>query len=267
MNIEHGVWICHRGCGSGDFTNLVMVVLGCSIGEAYEWVHSNGRASSVEQLSRSFAQAIGQPLGQSSEPSNDHWKTHYLNLNSNIMPLWFLERGFTWPTINEWSIKYDPPMDAVVVPVYWEDELVGSVTRNTREGYPKYQNSPDLPRASILFGKINPNAKRIYLVEGLLDCVWAWQCGFNAVSLLGTTLSNQQILILRKYRFGNITLAFDNDDAGKKATEINVQRLQDGGWLLPQIQIVTWPKGIKDANECEPELLNELFTNTRGVYA
>lgn len=265
MNINQGVWVCF-GCNErGEFTRLVELVLSCSKNEAYQWVQSNGQLSSVEQLSRAFATAMDSPIGQYITDPDTKWERHYESIDNKIMPLWFLKRGFTWDTINSWGIKYDPMMDSVIVPVYWEDKLVGTVTRNTKENLPKYQNSPGLPRAEILFGKINPNAKRIYLVEGLLDCIWASQCGHTALSLLGTSISNRQILILRKYRFGQIVLALDNDEAGKKATQNLVMRLKDGGWLLPQLSIVKWPEGVKDANDCTPEQLREVFEETEII--
>lgn len=265
MNINQGVWQCFS-CGQrGEFVQLVQMVLGCSPTEAYEWFTSNGQASSVEQLSRAFAIAMGIPMRGSVAKEESNWRQYYESLANNVMPLWFLNRGFTWDTINSWGIKYDPVYDSVVVPVYWNNQLVGTVTRNTKDYLPKYQNSPNFPRAEILFGKINPNAKRIYLVEGLLDCIYASQCGYAALSLLGSSISNRQILILRKYRFGQITLALDNDEAGKKATQIVIARLMDGGWLLPQLSFVKWPEGIKDANDCTPEQLREVFEETEVI--
>lgn len=265
MNLETGLWICFSCNQQGEFTKLIELVLGCSQGEAYEWITNNGQASSVEQLSRNLDNLLGTPIGSVQEPISLHWRAHYEVLNNQIMPQWFLNRGFTWETINHWKIKYDPLMDSVIVPVFQEYQLIGTVTKNIKEGLPKYQNSPNLPRSEILFGEINPNAKRIYLVEGLLDCIYSWQCGFTALSLLGSSISNKQIEILHKHRFGNITLALDNDDVGKKATKEIIKRLQQTGYLLPQLNLVRWPIGTKDPNDCSPELLREIFEDSVTV--
>lgn len=264
MAINQGVWKCHRGCGEGDFYKLVELVLRCSQGEASTWIESNGRASSVEQLSRAFAIAMETPMGNPVQ-SNQNWKERYEVLTNQIMPLWFLERGFTWDTVNQWGIRYDPVMDSVVVPVYQDEQLVGTVTRNTKGYLPKYQNSDNFPRAEILFGKINPNVKRIYLVEGLLDSIYCWQNNLNTAALLGSSISSKQIELLRKHRFGNIVLALDNDEAGRKATKETLKKLQNAGWLLPQLGQVRWPEGIKDANDCDPELLKQVFEETVTV--
>lgn len=264
LNINQGVWTCFGCHEQGDFYKLVERVLNCSSGEAYAWVESNGRASSVEQLSRAFAIAMETPMGTPPD-KNTYWFDYYNNLDNKIMPLWFLERGFTWDTVNQWGIRYDPVMDSVVVPVYQDNQLVGTVTRNTKEYLPKYQNSDNFPRAEILFGKINPNAKRIYLVEGLLDSIYCWQNKINCAALLGSSISNKQIELLIKHRFGQIVIALDNDLAGKKATQDTLNKLQKAGYLLPQLSTVRWPEGIKDANDCDPEILKQVFEETVTV--
>src|ERR1041385_3360933 len=146
MNINHGTFKCHRGCAEGSFYKLVELVLNCSPTEAYEWTVSNGQASSVEQLSRAFAIAMETPMGTTIDPNPRHWKQQYESFTNQIMPLWFLERGFTWATVNHWGIKYDPVMDAVVVPVYQDGQMVGTVTRNSKEHLPKYKNSDNFTR-------------------------------------------------------------------------------------------------------------------------
>ena len=265
MAINQGVWKCHRGCGEGDFYKLVQLVLGISPTEAYKWVESNGRASSVEQLSKAFAIAMETPIGQL--PSIDqHWRDNYESLSNNVIPIWFLNRGFTWDTVNHWGIRYDPVYDAVVVPVYQDEQLVGTITRNTKEYLPKYQNSANFPRAEILFGEINPNEKRILLSEGLLDAIWLCQNGFNAYSLLGTSISPKQISLLGKQRFGEIILGLDNDTAGKKATGILLKKLIDSGWLHPQISILEYPSDKKDAQDCTKEEIEQAITNRKQSW-
>lgn len=265
LNIENGLWICHSGCGQGEFIRLIELVLNCSPQEAYDWARANGRATSVEQLSKNLAAAIGEPLPTQYKEVPRGWLDYYEFLSSKAMPLWFLKRGFTWNTINEWYIRYDNINDAVVIPVVWKDELVGTVTRNTRPGLPKYQNSSNLPRSEILFGEISKGKNEIIICEGILDALWAWQNGLHAVSLLGNHISQQQVNILKEYRFGNITLALDNDEAGQLGTQEALRKLSDAGWLLPQIKMIRFPDNIKDMQDCYPELLAELYASRKEV--
>lgn len=267
LNMTNGLWMCHASCGGGQFTQLVEKILGCEWQEAHDWIITNGKQTSVEQLSKRLAQELGQNQQSTNYPSKLFWFDKYQNLTDKIMPLWFLERGFNWNTVYKWGIKYDPVLDAVTIPVYWDGQIIGSITRHTKKEYPKYQNSSNLPRSEILFGLpfINDNKENIILVEGCLDTLWGWQCGFPTVGLLGTFLSDKQIGILKERRIGEVILALDNDEAGYKGTVEAINRLSKAGWLLPQISVIKFPDGLKDFQDCDPDELEELVNNRKGV--
>lgn len=266
MNIEKGVWICFTGCGQGEFFDLVERILNCSPQEAHDWVASNGKRTNVNELSSRLASALGLIPGLAQEAKKDSdWRSYYESLNSDTMPLWFLNRGFAWSTINHWNIRYDSIFDSVTIPVIWQKEMVGTVTRNFRQDRPKYENSPNLPRAEILFGEILSSAPTIIICEGVLDTLWLWQCGYNVAGLLGTFLSEGQINILKRYRLGEITLALDNDEAGFKGTLEAVKRLTKAGWLLPQIKVMQFPEGAKDPQDCSEEELDIIYEKRKGL--
>lgn len=266
LNVETGLWICFSGCGTGNFIRLVEVVLNASPQEAYDWVRSNGRGSSVEQISRQLGTMLGQsPILNPEQFLDDSWYDRYNLLSGKVMPLWFLNRGFTWKTINDWDIRYDPVFDAVLIPVFWEDELVGTIARNNSKWLPKYQNSPGLPRSEILFGEISKASNEIIICEGVLDALWLWQLGYNAVALLGTFLADKQVDILRRYRFGEIILCLDNDEAGYSGTKEAIKKLTSAGWLLPQISIIRFPEDHKDAQDCDTDTFADLYLNKKGV--
>ena len=128
LNIDTGLWLCHAGCGSGNFTTLITRVMNCSRAEATFWIDNNGQSSNVLDLSLRLARAIGQnPVVN--QPPEEGWKTYYEFLDCKAIPLWFLKRGFSWETINHWGIKFDPMHDAVVLPIIWEDIFQGIVVR------------------------------------------------------------------------------------------------------------------------------------------
>lgn len=265
MRVESGVWICHRGCGQGNFTSLVELVLGCSYQEANDWVYGHGsRNLPAEELSRRLNILLSAPHEeQILKDSPVYWLHHYLGLSNKAMPLWFLKRGFTWETIWHHDIRYDPALDAVVLPVKWAAELIGTVTRHTDPRFPKYQNSQDLPKSDILFGEISASSNEIILCEGVLDALWLWQLGYNAGSLLGSELHAGQIKVLRQYKYAHIVLALDNDVAGRKGTTEAIARLTSAGWAVPQITIMRFPPGYKDAQDCPPEMVQELYQGRR----
>lgn len=265
MNIESGRWFCFSGCGGGNFLQLVEQVLNYNQMEAINWVNSNGKQNSIEELSRQLAIELGQVPGIAPVTVDDNWRRRYSSLSSRVIPQWFLARGFTWQTTLVWGIRYDPACDGIVIPVRWKGELVGTVTRQMI-GQPKYQNSPNLPKSEILFGlsEISTRASTIIICEGILDAIYCQQNGLNAVALLGTYLSSKQVEIIKEHRFGDITLFLDNDEAGRKGTEEAVKSLSTV-YLLPQINFINLPEGLKDANDCNPELLQEVYSNRKGM--
>lgn len=253
MNVNTGLWICHRGCGRGEMTDLVIALRGVTYSDAAAWVREHNHRVAVEQISAQLAQEM---LPSKPAASGRAWLEHYERLGASVMPLWFLKRGFSWRTIQHWGIRYDP-VDAVVIPVWFEGELVGTITRQAR-AEPKYVNSVGLERSKLLFGENYPAHNLIIIVEGVLDAIWCWQAGLSAFALLGTQLSSLQIGILRKHRFGEVVLALDNDEAGREASGHILKQLMPY-WLLPQISVMIWPSGAKDAQDCTTEQLLQVF--------
>lgn len=266
MNLQSGLWKCHARCGGGNFEQLVSRVLNCSHQEAVYWINNNGARSSADQLLNQLGSELFKaPNGESQ--TNQGWMAYYLSLTDQIMPYWFLNRGFTWKTINHWKIKYDPVMDSITVPIFWHGEMIGIVTRNTKPGWPKYENNKDLPKAKMLFGEISNNKTDIIIVEGLLDTIWLWQCGFNAGGILGDSLSAAQAEILRGYRFGEVILGLDNDEAGRVGRIEAVKLLFKAGWMLPQITVMKYPNEPykKDAQDCDCDLLVQIYNDRKDI--
>ena len=89
----------------------------------------------------------------------------------------------------------------------------------------KYINSPDTPaynKSRALYGiHLAKRTKEdfLLLVEGNMDVVALHQAGFdNAIATCGTALTPQQAQIMRKIA-AKAVVCFDQDDAGKKATD------------------------------------------------
>jgi DNA primase len=67
---------------------------------------------------------------------------------------------------------------------------------------------------------------RLYLVEGQLDVVRMYQLGLPACAVLGSSISDQQVALLQDHaRCDQISLAFDNDEVGRKAVEDTARKL------------------------------------------
>lgn len=90
----------------------------------------------------------------------------------------------------------------------------------------KYVNSPEseiYTKGKILYGyyqakKAIAEANKCYLVEGNLDVVAMHQSGIrNSVASCGTALTVEQIRLIKRFT-ENVTVVYDGDEAGIKAT-------------------------------------------------
>lgn len=273
INVATGLWTCFSRCGSGNFQQLVEKKLNYTWQEAREWIDSNGSHMSLEDMMETMTARTAPPVLIPAEQPATHWLTQYESLTNQQMPEWLLDRGISWESVNHFGMRYNIVMDSVVFPAMWNGEMVGTITRNTDPSKPKYQNSDNFPRDRIFYGEIKRDQTTIILCEGVLDAVWFWQLGYHGVSVLGESLTQGQIGVLRDYRFGSIVLAFDNDEAGINGTRRAVDGLVKAGWLWPQIKRIRFPgnyrnKGTdyrKDAQECTPELLATLYEQREDV--
>ena len=118
--------------------------------------------------------------------------------------------------------------DRVMFPIINErGEVIafsGRVLTSGAEGR-KYINTPDTPaynKSRALYGiHIAKRTKEdfLILVEGNMDVVALHQAGFdNAIATCGTALTPHQAQIIRKPG-AKVVVCFDQDDAGKKATD------------------------------------------------
>ena len=112
----------------------------------------------------------------------------------------------------------------------------------------KYVNSPDSEiyhKERELYGlyqakKAIAKEDCVYMVEGYTDVISMHQCGIeNVVANSGTALSEQQIRLLHRFT-SNITLLYDGDEAGIKASIRGIDMLLAEGM---NIKVLLLPDG------------------------
>jgi len=142
------------------------------------------------------------------------------------------------------------------------------------EDVPKFLNSPQtviFDKGHLLYGldrarKVIRNLDQVVIVEGYLDVIALHQAGYvNAVSPMGTALSEHQLYLLKRFS-RRMVLALDPDAAGDRATLRGLQIARQAldretepvfdarGWLgfearlQADIRVTTLPEG-KDPDE------------------
>ena len=147
---------------------------------------------------------------------------------------------------------YDRFVNRVMFPII---DLRGNVIafggRIMTDEKPKYLNTSDTPvfkKRENLFSLNNAKSsgtRTLILCEGYMDVIALNQAGFtNAVATLGTALTNEQAVLMKRYA-DEVIICYDADGAGQKATARAIDILRNAG--LP-IKILTVPSG-KDPDE------------------
>lgn len=113
----------------------------------------------------------------------------------------------------------------------------------------KYMNTPETAvysKRRVLYGlNLAKKSKRenIILVEGNIDVVMLHQAGFdNTCASMGTALTPEQIRLLSRYT-KEIVLCYDNDDAGKIATQKALSLLNDTDF---RVKVLELPRRLAD---------------------
>ena len=148
---------------------------------------------------------------------------------------YLLSRGYTNEELSECGLitykkennkSYDKFRNRVMFPIFdYRGNVIGFGGRVLDDSEPKYLNSPDTLIFNKRFNLYGLNFSRkeiidktIILVEGYMDLISLYQYGIkNVVATLGTALTDQQGMLIKRYADSAI-ISYDSDDAGIKAT-------------------------------------------------
>lgn len=132
----------------------------------------------------------------------------------------------------------------------------------------KYVNSPDseiYSKRRELYGIYQGKsaivkADRVYMVEGYTDVIAMHQCGLeNVVANSGTALSAEQVRILHRFT-SNITLLYDGDEAGIKASIRGIDMLLSEGM---NVKVLILPDGDDPDSFARKHTAEEMRTYIR----
>lgn len=147
--------------------------------------------------------------------------------------------------------RYDRFRGRVIFPIHNLSGRVigfGARTLKSDDKIPKYLNSVDSEiynKSKVLYGLYFAKGAIIkeeecLLVEGYTDVISMHQAGFeNVVSSSGTALTQDQIRLIKRYT-GNITILYDGDPAGIKASFRGIDMILEEGM---NVRIVLFPDG------------------------
>lgn len=126
----------------------------------------------------------------------------------------------------EGNKAYDKFRNRVMFPIFdYRGNVIGFGGRVLDNSLPKYLNSPDTlifnKRQNLYglnFARKDITDRTVVLVEGYMDLISLYQYGIkNVVATLGTALTEQQGMLIKRYADTAI-ISYDSDEAGVKAT-------------------------------------------------
>ncbi|MGB0881602.1 MAG: DNA primase [Vicingaceae bacterium] len=154
-------------------------------------------------------------------------------------------------TIVKGEKKFDRFKGRVMFPIHNLSGRVlgfGGRILKTEEKAAKYLNSPESEiyhKSKVLYGiytakKAISQENICYLVEGYTDVISLYQSGVeNVVASSGTSLTEGQIRLIRRFT-PNITILYDGDAAGLKASFRGIDMILQEGM---NVRVVLFPEG------------------------
>ncbi|MEG2421374.1 MAG: DNA primase, partial [Oscillospiraceae bacterium] len=149
---------------------------------------------------------------------------------------------------------YDKFRDRLMLPVIdLRGDVIGFTSRvMDNEATPKYLNTPEtavFKKRSVLYGMNlakNSKASSLLLVEGNIDVITLHQAGFdNAVATMGTALTADHARLMARYT-KEVVLCYDNDAAGREATERAMTVLKNTDFTVKVLQL---PRRLTESGE------------------
>lgn len=181
--------------------------------------------------------------------SLDEWSAFTDEAISKKYEIEFLDK--TGLTIVKDNRKFDRFKGRVMFPIQSMSGRVlgfGGRTLSTDKRAAKYLNSPEsiiYHKSKVLYGLYQAKqsiAKEdtCYLVEGYTDVISMWQSGIeNVVASSGTALTPDQIRLINRLT-NNITVLFDGDAAGIRASIRGIDLILEQGM---NVKVVAFPDG------------------------
>ncbi len=196
--------------------------------------------------------------------SLDNWSAFTDAAITKGYQLEFLEK--TGLTIVKESKRFDRFKGRVMFPIHSMSGRVlgfgGRILTSDKKAA-KYLNSPESEiyhKSKILYGiyhakKAIAKEDNCYLVEGYTDVISFYQTGIeNVVASSGTALTSDQIRLVSRLT-PNITVLFDGDAAGMRASLRGIDLILEQGM---NVKVVTFPDGEDPDSFAKQNTLEEL---------
>lgn len=254
-----GMFHCFACGETHSLTEMIAHCLGYKdASQGYKWLVNNFVSVGVQERGRIDVHFTRLDNVDVSDVVSSAVSESELDKYRYIHPYMY-ERGLTDEIIEKFDIGYDKTTDSITFPVRDVNGDCMFVARRSVNSkffdLPKGITKPLYGMHEVThtpgFGVTYP--VKLYVCEGLFDCLRLWCNNKLAVAGFGCLFNSYQIKQIQDLPFRTVVLALDNDEAGRKATA----RLRE---FLPNklVKEVVLPEGRKDIGECTDEEIQNL---------
>lgn len=245
IDSETGLYFCHTGgCGGGDIFRLVEQLMEIDFKHAVKWLADflnidisqlklEERNKQQEQELKRWVQAIKSRKKEKLKPHTIDVPlrevTKFRNFHESTLKHFGV--GYVESVQLEKNVKlgeepsYYTLQHRLYLPIIQGNQTIGYSLRKTKEAdFPKWTHQPKgIEVGNLLYNYDSSlGVREIVVVEGAFD-VWAYhEIGIPAVATYGAHITHEQYKMLMRTG-ADITLSFDGDEAGQKATQKGIE--------------------------------------------
>ncbi len=191
----------------------------------------------------------------------DSWDALYKKATQNQYSVDLLNKAGLIVQKEEENKVFDRFRGRVIFPIHNQSgKSIGFGARILKvdKKAPKYLNSPETEvynKSKVLYGFYQSkneirNKDFCYLVEGYTDVITLHQAGIqNVVASSGTALTQDQIKLIKRFT-QNITVLYDGDDAGVRASMRGIDLILEQGL---NVKVVLIPDGEDPDSFCKSQ--------------
>lgn len=220
VDLEKNLFNCFTHCGGGSIFDFVMKKEKLSFYNAASKIWNIFYSSSDRQKMKQENAKMKQVLTLMNlrlKLQHDHSYLRQRNISPQLAR--YFQMGFC---------QYGIMKNRIAIPVFdIQKRIVAYCGRAVEQDiYPKYLFPKNFNKSCHLFNiqRITPQVphtpqhqKPVFIVEGFFDCINIVKLGFDAVAMMGSSISQQQLTLLKEINRFYI-LMLDGDEAGEKAT-------------------------------------------------
>ena len=251
INVESGLWQCFKSGNKGNIIQLYAFLEGVTYNRAESELLFKELDTVLSTTKTKVEQPITHPRGDMEflpVTVDSHESKHPIVVRAwaFLLERHLLTEDSLFYTVYSDTTAYD---GRLVIPFVEDEEIFYFQARSLDGQRPKYLNpSSGWPKGSHVLYPFDEEASEVLICEGPLDAISLQNCGVNATCTLGSSVSDQQIEILKEFK-GKIVIAYDNDPAGQKGINRfdylrRIKRMADLYICHPPLDVKDWNEAL-----------------------